>query len=74
MPQARRWGSALLLVGLALLALYSVAGYGMAGSLQGPGYRTAAWVYFGLFVVSLVGIVGVLVWRRRRRDVPRLVI
>ena len=74
MPKNRRWGSLLLIVGLVLLALYSVLGYMTAGMLQGPGYRTAAWVYVGLLALSLSGLVGVVAWRGRRKDVSRPVI
>jgi hypothetical protein len=59
-----------LLVFLVLLALFSTTGYVTAGSLQGSGYRIAAWVYLGLLALSLVGIVGVLAWRRRRKEIP----
>jgi hypothetical protein len=71
---AWNWRRVLLLTGFAVLAVYSVAGYFAAGSLQGPGYRTAAWIYLGLLVVSCAGIVVVLVWRGRRADVSRPVI
>jgi hypothetical protein len=74
MSHAQRWGSMLLLVCFVLLALFSVVGYVTAGSLQAPGYRTAAWVYIGLFAFSLSGLVGVLVWRGRRKDGSRPVI
>jgi hypothetical protein len=61
MPRARRWSGALLLMLLALLAPFSVAGYFTVGMMQAPGYRTAAWVYIGLFALSLSGLLGVLV-------------
>ena len=65
-----RWRSTLLLFTAVLLGLYSVAGLMMAGSLQGPGYRTAAWVYLIVLALSLVCVVALLVWRRRTRDLP----
>src|SRR5688500_7826264 len=60
-----RWRSTILLLLAVLLGLYSIAGLLMAGSLQGSGYQTAAWVYLALIALSLVSVVGVLVWRWR---------
>jgi hypothetical protein len=74
MPQVRRRASVLLPVGLVLLALFSVAGYITAGSLQGSGYRTAAKVYLGVFAVSVLALVGVLIWRKQQKRASRPVI
>ena len=64
----------MLLLIAALAALYSFAGYVMAGDLQGPGYRTAATIYLVLLVLSIGTFAGVIVWRRRSRDSSRPVI
>ena len=69
-----RWRSAILLLVAGLSALYSLAGYVMAGDLQGPGYRTAAIIYLALLALSIAAFIGVTVWRRRSRDSSRPVI
>jgi hypothetical protein len=70
-PRNIRWRSALLLLVAVVLALFSLAGWFMAADLQGPGYRTAALIYLLLLAVSIGAIIGILVWRRRRRETPR---
>jgi hypothetical protein len=65
-----RWRNTLLFLAAVLLGLYSLAGMVMAGSLQGSGYRIAARVYLVLLALSLVSVVGVVVWRWRRRNDP----
>ena len=57
-----------------LLAGYGIAGYVMAGAVQGPGYRTAAWIYLAVFGVSVCGLVLLLARGRQRKDGPRQVI
>jgi hypothetical protein len=65
-----RWRSALLLLAAVSFGIFNVAGYLQAGSLQGTGYQTAAWIYLVLLAVSLVGIIAIFVWRWRRRYTP----
>jgi hypothetical protein len=74
LAQAPRWVSVLLLVCLVLLAIFSAAGYVTAGSLQAPGYRTAATLYLGLLAFSLTGLLGILVWRVRHKNASQPVI
>lgn len=74
MPQMRRLSRALLPVGLVLLALFSVAGYVTAGSLQGSGYQTAGKIYIGLFAISVLALVAVLGWRTHQNRASRPVI
>ena len=65
------WRSALVLVGALLLGLFSIAGIFAAASLQGAGYRTPVWIYLGLLVLSLVLVIGVIMWRWRLRNMSR---
>jgi uncharacterized membrane protein YcjF (UPF0283 family) len=65
---------AILLLISFVLGVFSAAGYLQAGMLQSAGYRTAAWVYLGLLVLSAIGIVaviGALVRQALRRNSKR---
>ena len=59
MPGLSSQSGRLLALGVAIpVAIYSVMGIAMAADLQGPGYRTAAWIY----LVFLTGSIAVIVW------------
>jgi hypothetical protein len=66
-----RWRSTVALIGALLLGAFSVAGYITVGMLQAPGYRTAAWIYIGLFALSVSAAVGIVVVRWRGRNPSR---
>jgi ABC-type thiamin/hydroxymethylpyrimidine transport system permease subunit len=66
-----RLRSTFTLVAAVLLGVFSVGGYVQAGMLQPTGYRTAAWIYLGLFMLSVVVALVALVLRRRGRDASR---
>jgi hypothetical protein len=59
------------LVGVLLLGALSVAGYVTVGMLQPAGYRTAAWIYVGLFALSVGIAIGTAFLRRRGRRPSR---
>lgn len=63
-----RWRSTIALIVALLVALFSIAGYFTAASLQASGYQTAAKIYVGLLALSSVVIIGILIVRRRGGD------
>jgi choline-glycine betaine transporter len=65
----------LALIAAVLLGAFSIAGWLMVASLAGAAgpddladFRTAAWIYIGLFTLSVVVAASVIVsrWRERR--------
>ena len=71
-PQTQR-PKLILLIAL-LLGVFSFSGYLQAGMFQPPGYRTAAWIYFALFLgsaVTVMAAIGTLIWRALRRTSKR---